>query len=97
MADRRDIDLWAAITAVSDVVQRPPPHLRELDQIYMKTGETVLQSELVAKWPDGKRQALIGDGDAISVCVAYFNSRGIFEYGKPVRHLPHRQSFGSRS
>lgn len=81
MSNRRDIDLRAAINAVSDVVQNRPRPLRELDQIYMKTGDMVLQSELVAKWADKKRLAFIGDGDAISVCVSYLKNRGIFDYG----------------
>lgn len=81
MSNRRDIDLRAAINAISDVVQNRPRPLRELDQIYMKTGDMVLQSELVAKWADGKRLAFIGDGDAISVCVSYLKHRGIFDYG----------------
>jgi predicted methyltransferase len=41
----------------------------------------VMQSELVAKWSTDKRLAFIGDGDAISVCVAYLNKRGIIDYG----------------
>lgn len=81
MAARKDIDLRAAINAISDVVQNRPRPLRELDQIYMKTGDMVLQSELVARWADGKRLAFIGDGDAISVCVAYLQKRGIIDYG----------------
>lgn len=81
MAERRDIDLRAAINAISDVIQNRPRPLREVDQIYMKAGDMVLQSELVAKWADGKKLAFIGDGDAISVCVAYLKHRGIFEYG----------------
>lgn len=81
MAARQDIDLRAAINAISDVVQNRPRPLRELDQIYMKTGDMVLQSELVARWADGKRLAFIGDGDAISVCVAYLQKRGIIDYG----------------
>ena len=76
-----DIDLRAAINAISDVVQNRPRPLRELDQIYMKTGDMVLQSELIAKWADGKRLAFIGDGDAISVCVAYLMARKILDYG----------------
>jgi len=40
-----------------------------------------LQSELVARWADGKRLAFIGDGDAISVCVAYLKQREIVGYG----------------
>lgn len=70
MAASKEIDLRAAINAISDVVQNRPRPLREFDQIYMKTGDMVLQSELVAHWANGKRLAFIGDGDAISVCVA---------------------------
>lgn len=81
MTKKNDIDLRAAINAISDVVQNRPRPLRELDQIYMKTGDMVLQSELIAKWADKKRLAFIGDGDAISVCVAYLQHRKIFEYG----------------
>jgi len=76
-----DIDLRAAVNAVSDVVQNRPRPLREFDQIYMKTGDMVMQSEFVARWADGKRLAFIGDGDAISVCVAYLKARGIVPYG----------------
>jgi predicted methyltransferase len=81
MIDQRDIDLKAAINAISDVVQNRPRPLRNFDQIYMKAGDMVLQSELVAKWSDGKRLAFIGDGDAIGVCVAYLHKRGIINYG----------------
>lgn len=77
----REIDLRAAINAISDVIQNRPRPIRELDQIYMKAGDMVLQSELVAKWADKKRLAFIGDGDAISVCVAYLKHKGIFDYG----------------
>src|ERR1041384_7910457 len=83
MADRkpREVDLRAAINAVADVVQNRPRPLREFDQIYMKTADMVLQSEFIAKWADGKRVAFIGDGDAISVCVAYHHHRGILGSG----------------
>ncbi|MGW5767552.1 bis-aminopropyl spermidine synthase family protein [Streptomyces longwoodensis] len=76
-----DIDLKAAINAVSDVVQNRPRPIREFDQIYMKTGDMVMQSEFVANWARGKRLAFIGDGDSISVCVAYLHARGIVQYG----------------
>jgi predicted methyltransferase len=76
-----EIDLREAINAVSDVVQNRPRPLREFDQIYMKTADMVLQSEFVARWADGRRLAFIGDGDAISVCVAYLHARGILSYG----------------
>jgi N4-bis(aminopropyl)spermidine synthase len=75
------IDLRNAVNAVSDVVQNRPRPLREFDQIYMKTADMVLQSELVAHWANGRRLAFIGDGDAISVCVAYLQRREIITYG----------------
>jgi N4-bis(aminopropyl)spermidine synthase len=76
-----EIDLRAALNAVSDVVQNRPRPLREFDQIYMKTGDMVMQAEFVARWANGKRLAFIGDGDAISVCTAYLHHRGILGYG----------------
>lgn len=66
---------------MSDVIQNRPAPLREFDQIYMKAADMVLQSELVARWAAGKRLAFIGDGDAISVCIAYLQQREIFDYG----------------
>ena len=77
----RDINLKDAINAVSDVVQNRPRPLRDFDQIYMKTGDMVLQSELVARWAKGRRLAFVGDGDAISVCVALLQARDIFDEG----------------
>jgi N4-bis(aminopropyl)spermidine synthase len=79
--ERRRIDLRKAINAVSDVVQNRPRPLRRFDQIYMKTGDMVLQSETVADWADCRRLAFIGDGDAISVCVAYLQARGVLNFG----------------
>lgn len=75
------VDLRAAINAVSDVVQNRPRPLREFDQIHMKVGDMVLQSEIVADWADGRRLAFMGDGDAISVCVAYLQARGVLSFG----------------
>jgi N4-bis(aminopropyl)spermidine synthase len=77
----KQVDLRAAVNAVSDVVQNRPRPLREFDQIHMKTGDMVLQSELIADWANGKRLAFIGDGDAISVCVAYLRQREVLDYG----------------
>jgi len=76
-----EIDLKAAINAVSDVVQNRPRPLREFDQIYMKTGDMVMQSEFVSRWASGKRLAFIGDGDAISVCTAYLSAKQILDTG----------------
>ncbi|WP_223565107.1 bis-aminopropyl spermidine synthase family protein [Agrobacterium tumefaciens] len=78
---REQVDLHRAINAVSDVVQNRPRPLRDFDQIHMKTGDMVVQSELVADWADKKRLAFIGDGDAISVCVAYLMSRDVLSFG----------------
>lgn len=78
---RQQVDLRRAVNAVSDVVQNRPRPLREFDQIHMKTGDMLLQSEMVADWSDGKRLAFIGDGDAISVCVAYMRRRGVLDFG----------------
>jgi predicted methyltransferase len=80
-AERRRVDLRKAINAVSDVVQNRPRPLRIFDQIHMKTGDMVLQSEMIAEWADGKRLAFIGDGDAISVCVAYLQAREVLNFG----------------
>lgn len=74
-------DMKEAINAISDVVQNRPRPLRIFDQIYMKTGDMVHQSELIARWSDGKKIAFIGDGDSISVCVAYLKQRGVIDYG----------------
>lgn len=76
-----EIDLKAAINAVSDVIQNRPRPIREFDQIYMKTGDIVMQSEFVASWAADQQLAFIGDGDAISVCVAYLHARRIVGYG----------------
>lgn len=81
MAGRNDVDLRQAINAISDVIQNRPRPLRIFDQIYMKAGDMILQSEFIANWSNGKRLAFIGDGDAISVCVAYLKARSILQYG----------------
>ncbi len=47
----------------------------------MKAGDMILQSQLVARWSNEKSLAFIGDGDAISVCVAYLQKREILNYG----------------
>jgi predicted methyltransferase len=78
---RKQVDLREAVNAVSDVVQNRPRPIRDFDQIYMKTGDMVIQSEIVADWADGKRLAFIGDGDAVSVCVAYLMARSVLDFG----------------
>lgn len=80
-ASPRQVDLRQAVNAISDVVQNRPRPLREFDQIHMKSGDMVLQSEIVADWADGRRLVFIGDGDAISVSVAYLCKRGVLPFG----------------
>ncbi|UWU86109.1 bis-aminopropyl spermidine synthase family protein [Bradyrhizobium yuanmingense] len=78
---KKQIDLRMAMNAISDVVQNRPRPLREFDQIYMKSGDMVMQTEFVANWVEDKNVAFIGDGDAISISIAYFKHCGITEYG----------------
>ena len=80
-SDMMKVDMRAAVNAVSDVVQNRPRPLREFDQIHMKDGDMVMQSEAIASWAKGKRLAFIGDGDAISVSVAYLRKRGVIDFG----------------
>src|SRR4051794_22312902 len=77
----KQIDLRMAMNAISDVVQNRPRPLREFDQIYMKSGDMVMQTEFVANWVEDKHVAFIGDGDAISISIAYFKHCRITEYG----------------
>jgi predicted methyltransferase len=83
-----EIDLRAALNAISDVIQNRPRPLRDVDQIYMKAADMVLQSEIVARWANNKRLAFIGDGDAISIGVAYLRKRKIIDYG-PTKIIVH--------
>jgi hypothetical protein len=58
MAERREIDLRAAINAISDVVQNRPRPLRDMDQIYMDSRMTLLYRKVcnaasVSEWTDG--------------------------------------------
>lgn len=69
------------MNAISDVIQNRPRPLRNFDQIYMKAGDMVMQTEFVASWAKDKRLAFIGDGDAISVATAYLLRREIIDYG----------------
>jgi N4-bis(aminopropyl)spermidine synthase len=75
------IDLRRAINAVSDVIQNRPLPLREFDQIYMKAGDMVLQTSLIAQRFADRRLVFIGDGDSICLCLAYLMHRGVLEVG----------------
>jgi len=65
------LDLRRAINAVSDVIQNRPSPLREFDQICMKAGDMVLQTSLIAQRFAGRKLVFMGDGDSISLCLAY--------------------------
>lgn len=75
------LDLRRAINAVSDVIQNRPLPLREFDQIYMKAGDMVLQTSLIAQRFSGRKLVFIGDGDSISLCLAYLMHREVLTEG----------------
>lgn len=75
------IDLKETMNAISDVIANRPLPLRQFDQIFMKAGDMVMQSEFVANWSNNKRLCFIGDGDGISVCAALLKHRNIYGYG----------------
>jgi predicted methyltransferase len=75
------IDLRLAINAVSDVIQNRPLPLREFDQIYMKAGDMVLQTSLIARRFADRKLIFIGDGDAICLCLAYLMHLKILDTG----------------
>lgn len=78
--EKSQLDLRQAINAVSDVIQNRPPPLREFDQIYMKAGDMVLQTSLIAQRFANRDLIFIGDGDSISLCLAYlFHGKVITE------------------
>lgn len=75
------LDLREALNTISDVVQNRPSPLREFDQIYMKVGDLVIQSDFIARKFDGLNIVFIGDGDAISLCTVHLRQKDIFAYG----------------
>lgn len=81
------LDLRKALNAISDVIINRPPPIREFDQIYMKVGDMLLQTEHVAKWLSDSSVVFIGDGDAIGVCLMYLRSEGILGHGPREVHV----------
>jgi predicted methyltransferase len=65
------MDLRKSINFISDVVVNRPTPIRELDQIYMKHADMLLQVEHISKWFTNKSVVFIGDGDAIALSLAY--------------------------
>ena len=68
------MDLRTCINLISDVVANRPMPIRELDQIYMKHADMLLQIEHISKWFNGKNVVFIGDGDAIALGLAYLQA-----------------------
>ncbi|MDF2462788.1 MAG: hypothetical protein K0Q43_1023 [Ramlibacter sp.] len=75
------VDLRQAINAVSDVIQNRPLPLREFDQIYMKAGDMVMQTSIIAQRFADRKLVFIGDGDSISLCLAYLMHRKVISEG----------------
>jgi predicted methyltransferase len=73
-------DLLKALNAISDVVQNRPPAIRVFDQIYMKFGDMLLQTEHASRVLDKKKTIFIGDGDAVGLCLMHLK-KDIFQRG----------------
>ncbi len=76
-----EIDFRTALNTISDVVQNRPIPLREFDQIYMKVGDLVIQTEFIARKFNGLDVLFVGDGDSISLSVMHLKMQGVFKYG----------------
>lgn len=73
------MDLRRCINLLSDVVNNRPMPIRELDQIYMKHADMLLQIEHISKYFSEKSVVFIGDGDAIALGLAYMQKNGEIE------------------
>jgi predicted methyltransferase len=78
---KTNVDLRIAINAISDVIQNRPLPLREFDQIYMKAGDMVMQTMIIGQRFDGRKLVFIGDGDSISLSLAYLMHRQVMAEG----------------
>ena len=81
------LDFRLALNTISDVVQNRPIPLREFDQIYMKVGDMVIQTEFIARRFNNLDVVFIGDGDAISLSVMHLKNKHVFEYGPKSIHV----------
>lgn len=81
------IDLRASLNAISDVVDNRPRPLREFDQIFMKSADMLLQTELVGRWFNNKDVVFIGDGDAISLCLVHLYNNSHLKHGPHYVHV----------
>lgn len=74
-------DLRNAVNAISDVVQNRPAPIREVDQIYMKVADMVIQADYIARKFDGLDIVFIGDGDSIGLSVSHLKKQNVIDYG----------------
>ena len=81
------IDFRQCLNAISDVVTNRPLPLREFDQIFMKTADMLLQTELVGRRFDGRDVVFIGDGDAIGLCLVHLHSSKLLPHGPKSVHV----------
>ena len=70
------MDLRRCFNLLSEVVHNRPMPIRELDQIYMKDADMLLQIEHISKYFSEKSVVFIGDGDAIALGLAYMQKNG---------------------
>ncbi len=81
------INLREALNAISEVITNRPAPIREIDQIYMKAGDMLLQTEYISKVFDKKNIVFIGDGDAIGLSLVHLHNQGILTQGPSHIHL----------
>jgi predicted methyltransferase len=75
------IDFRSCLNALSDVIIKRPPPIRQFDQIYMKLPDMLLQAELIGRWFNGKRVCFIGDGDAIALSLVHLHRQALLPNG----------------
>ncbi len=80
-------NLREAINAISEVIINRPKPIREFDQIYMRAGDMLLQTEHVSHLFKDKSIVFIGDGDSICLCLAYLHKIGILKHGPSKIHI----------
>jgi predicted methyltransferase len=73
------VDLRLCVNLISDIANNRPRPIRELDQIYMKHADMLLQIEHISKWFARKSVVFVGDGDAIALGLAYLQFKGALD------------------
>ena len=65
------------VNLADEVANSRPAPLREFDQIYMRAGDLLLQTKLIAPLLSGTTVAFVGDGDCMSLMLGIFGSKGL--------------------